>query len=60
MGELVRDLEEKVSLARQGGSGKAVERMRSKGKLLPRERLAPYPNTLFFNTDDFICTRHID
>ena len=40
MGELVRDLEEKVSLARQGGSEKAVERMRSKGKLLPRERLA--------------------
>jgi len=38
MDELVKDLEEKTLLARQGGGSKAAERMRSKGKRLPRER----------------------
>lgn len=38
MDNLVKDLEEKMSAARQGGGTKAAERMRSKGKLLPRER----------------------
>ncbi|EJF62871.1 carboxyl transferase [Dichomitus squalens LYAD-421 SS1] len=37
---LVRDLEEKFAAVRQGGGPKAAERMRSKGKKLPRERLA--------------------
>lgn len=39
MNELVADLETKLQKARQGGGPKAQERMRSKGKLLPRERL---------------------
>jgi 3-methylcrotonyl-CoA carboxylase beta subunit len=37
---LVKDIEEKMSVTRQGGGAKPVERMRSKGKLLPRERFA--------------------
>lgn len=52
MDELVQDLEEKVSVARQGGSAMAVERMRSKGKLLPRERLATSICSTFIYTDD--------
>ncbi|KIK04716.1 hypothetical protein K443DRAFT_4471 [Laccaria amethystina LaAM-08-1] len=39
MDELVRDLETKLAEARQGGGFKASERMRNKGKRLPRERL---------------------
>lgn len=42
MDELVSDLEAKMAQARQGGGSKAAERMRSKEKKLPRERLA-YP-----------------
>jgi hypothetical protein len=38
MDELVHDLEKKLKTARQGGGVKAAERMRSKGKRLPRER----------------------
>lgn len=38
MDALVNDVEQKMSVARQGGGTKAAERMRSKGKLLPRER----------------------
>ncbi|KAI1789012.1 carboxyl transferase [Ganoderma leucocontextum] len=40
MDALVKDLEEKFAAVRQGGGPKAAERMRSKGKKLPRERLA--------------------
>ncbi|KIP09208.1 hypothetical protein PHLGIDRAFT_23089 [Phlebiopsis gigantea 11061_1 CR5-6] len=40
MDALVADFEAKVSAARLGGGAKAAERMRSKGKKLPRERLA--------------------
>ena len=40
MDGLVKDIEEKMSVTRQGGGQKAAERMRSKGKLLPRERSA--------------------
>ncbi|KAH7930653.1 carboxyl transferase [Leucogyrophana mollusca] len=40
MDALVSDLEAKMSHARLGGGPKAAERMRSKGKKLPRERLA--------------------
>ncbi|EPQ57754.1 carboxyl transferase [Gloeophyllum trabeum ATCC 11539] len=39
MDELVKDLETKMAEARLGGGAKAAERMRSKGKKLPRERL---------------------
>lgn len=39
MDELVSDLEAKMATARLGGGPKAAERMRSKGKRLPRERL---------------------
>lgn len=42
MDELVRDLEEKTKQARLGGGEKAAERMRSKGKKLPRERCVCY------------------
>lgn len=38
MDELVKDLEAKMHTARQGGGSKAAERMKNKGKLLPRER----------------------
>jgi 3-methylcrotonyl-CoA carboxylase beta subunit len=41
MDGLVMDVEEKMSAARHGGGTRAAERMRSKGKLLPRERSAP-------------------
>ncbi|KAI9001306.1 carboxyl transferase [Trametes punicea] len=40
MDALVADLETKLAKVRQGGGPKAAERMRSKGKKLPRERLA--------------------
>ncbi|KAF8622072.1 hypothetical protein AX15_007218 [Amanita polypyramis BW_CC] len=39
MDELVAKLERKMAEARQGGGATAVQRMRSKGKKLPRERL---------------------
>lgn len=42
MDELVRDLEEKMKRAREGGGLKAAERMRNKGKKLPRERFVGY------------------
>ena len=38
MDALVVDLEEKLARAREGGGAKAAERMRSRGKMLPRER----------------------
>ena len=41
MDELVRDLEVKMATARQGGGTKSAERMRAKGKKLPRERFVP-------------------
>lgn len=40
MDALVADFEAKVAAARLGGGAKAAERMKSKGKKLPRERLA--------------------
>ena len=42
MDELIGDYEAKVADVRQGGGVKAQERVRSKGKLLPRERCALY------------------
>ena len=38
MDEVVADFEAKTAAARLGGGTKAAERMRSKGKKLPRER----------------------
>ena len=38
MDALISDLEAKLASVRQGGGPKAAERMRSKGKKLPRER----------------------
>ena len=38
MDAVVADFEAKVATARLGGGAKAAERMRSKGKKLPRER----------------------
>lgn len=43
MDEVVADLEAKLATAREGGGAKAAERMRSKGKKLPRERCRPFP-----------------
>ncbi|KAK7470352.1 hypothetical protein VKT23_001780 [Stygiomarasmius scandens] len=40
MDALVADFEAKTAAARLGGGAKAAERMKSKGKKLPRERLA--------------------
>jgi len=39
MDALVADFEAKTAAARLGGGAKAAERMKSKGKKLPRERL---------------------
>ncbi|KAG9317350.1 carboxyl transferase [Chiua virens] len=49
MDALVSDLKAKIAYAKQGGGPKVQERMRSKGKRLPRERLALLldPNTPF-------------
>jgi 3-methylcrotonyl-CoA carboxylase beta subunit len=38
MDQVVADLDAKLAAAREGGGAKAAERMRSKGKKLPRER----------------------
>lgn len=43
---LVNDIEDKMLATRQGGGPRAAERMRSKGKLLPRERSAISTNCL--------------
>ena len=43
MDALVKDLEAKFAAVRQGGGPKAAERMRSKGKKLPRERYVCRP-----------------
>ena len=44
MDALVEDLESKLAAARQGGGPKAAARMKSKGKLLPRERYEIQPD----------------
>lgn len=46
MEQPIRELEEKTAEARIGGGPKAIERMRSKGKKLPRERCAQIIHTL--------------
>jgi 3-methylcrotonyl-CoA carboxylase beta subunit len=38
MDQVVSDLDAKLAAAREGGGAKAAERMRNKGKKLPRER----------------------
>ena len=43
MDQVVADLEAKLAAARAGGGAKATERMRSKGKKLPRERCRVSP-----------------
>jgi 3-methylcrotonyl-CoA carboxylase beta subunit len=45
MDSLVHDLETKMAEARQGGGPKAVNRMKSQGKSLPRER---YEKPIFY------------
>ena len=37
---LAADLKERLEVVKQGGGGKYVERHRSRGKMLPRERIA--------------------
>ena len=46
MDELVRGLEVKMATARQGGGAKSAERMRAKGKRLPRERFGNSPSNV--------------
>jgi 3-methylcrotonyl-CoA carboxylase beta subunit len=41
MDALVHQLETDLAAAREGGGPKAQQRMKSKGKLLPRERWVP-------------------
>lgn len=43
MDSLVAELEGNLAKVREGGGSKAADRMRSKGKKLPRERLVLYP-----------------
>ena len=50
MDSLVADLEDKLTSVRQGGGHKAAERMRSKGKKLPRERFVHF--VLHVHSDD--------
>jgi 3-methylcrotonyl-CoA carboxylase beta subunit len=38
MDQVVADLDAKLAAAREGGGAKAAERMRNRGKKLPRER----------------------
>ena len=53
MDTLVKDLESKLAAARQGGGPKAAARMKSKGKLLPRERYRGQHNVCIVG---LICT----
>lgn len=46
MDALIADFEAKVAATRLGGGGKAAERMRSKGKKLPRERRVRIPRSV--------------
>lgn len=57
MDQVVADLDEKLAAAREGGGAKAAERMRSKGKKLPRERY----RTVFSLSDPEISltTQHL-
>lgn len=54
MDELVKDLEGKLAKARLGGGPKAAERMRSKGKKLPRERFVFHPSPPSTSSNNFI------
>jgi hypothetical protein len=45
---LVADLEARLEHARQGGGPKAAERMRSRGKKLPRERSVSSPHNISY------------
>jgi 3-methylcrotonyl-CoA carboxylase beta subunit len=61
MSQVIADLDEKLARAREGGGAKASERMRSKGKKLPRERYrSSLPAALF--ADDtvlaYVLLRH--
>lgn len=56
MDELVKDFESKTEAVRQGGGPKAAERMRSKGKRLPRERSGGF---LPFTSQDFKTRRNV-
>jgi 3-methylcrotonyl-CoA carboxylase beta subunit len=51
MDDLIADLDEKLTQAREGGGPKAAERMRSKGKKLPRERCLFSARFVFFADD---------
>lgn len=45
MDALVKDLEAKTTQVRLGGGQKAADKMKGKGKKLPRERCAVHPLT---------------
>ncbi len=54
MDQIVADLDTKLAAAREGGGAKAAERMRSKGKKLPRERYS----TVFSDPEISLTTQH--
>lgn len=54
MDQVVADLDAKLAAAREGGGTKAAERMRSKGKKLPRERY----RTVFSDPGLSLTTQH--
>lgn len=55
MDQVVADLDAKLAAAREGGGAKAAERMRSKGKMLPRER---YRTVLSLSCPEFSLMTH--
>jgi Carboxyl transferase domain len=58
MDQVVADLDAKLAAAREGGGAKAAERMRNKGKKLPRERYHFLP-PLLWNFSDYLTLAFI-
>src|SRR5260370_39194128 len=56
MDRVIADLDAKLAAAREGGGAKAAERMRSKGKKLPRERYRPVFS--FNGPENSLTTQH--
>jgi len=60
MDALVEDIESKLAAARQGGGPKAAARMKSKGKLLPRERYGRlHAATAYMQCRAYLCTNRL-
>ena len=61
MRELVADIADKAAMVQRGGSDEARERHVSRGKLLPRERLAQLLDTgsPFLEIGQFAAWEHV-